>query len=153
MIMEVVRGFVSGYYLDILDRPLPIANGVARIEFGHGLGAKLNPRFLARSDLLRRRSQRADVGAARSRTSTRASLAVTVFHRLAPGFPASRAGGSHAGSELIAAAFRMIWRWSGCGLASVQRVEAPTAHESGSESGEGHLASTSAPERSARGWR
>jgi galactonate dehydratase len=57
MIMEVVRGFVSGYYLDILDRPLPIANGSARIEFGPGLGASLNPRFLARTDLIRRRSQ------------------------------------------------------------------------------------------------
>ncbi len=56
MIMEVVRGFVSGYYREILDRPLPIQDGRAVVPATPGLGAALHPRFLARSDLSRRRS-------------------------------------------------------------------------------------------------
>ncbi|GDY14296.1 dehydratase [Planctomycetota bacterium] len=54
MIMEVVRGFVRGYYLDILDRPIVIRDGQAVLDFAPGLGAKLHPKLLARSDLARR---------------------------------------------------------------------------------------------------
>jgi len=58
MVMEMVRGFVKGYYLEILDRPLPVRDGHALLDFGPGLGARLHPRLLARTDLQRRRSQR-----------------------------------------------------------------------------------------------
>jgi galactonate dehydratase len=57
MIMEVVRGFIKGYYLEILDRPIPIRDGHAVLDFGPGLGAKLHPRLLARTDLQRRRTE------------------------------------------------------------------------------------------------
>ncbi|MSU61096.1 MAG: mandelate racemase/muconate lactonizing enzyme family protein [Pedosphaera sp.] len=50
MIMEVVRGFCDGYYLELVDRPVPIKNGQARLEFGPGLGVKLRPEVLTRSD-------------------------------------------------------------------------------------------------------
>lgn len=56
MIMEVVRGFIRGYYLDILDRPIVLKNGEAVLDFAPGLGAKLNPKLLARRDLNRRES-------------------------------------------------------------------------------------------------
>jgi galactonate dehydratase len=56
MIMEVVRGFLDGWYLDILDRPLPVRDGLAQLDFGPGLGATLHPKLLARADLVRRRS-------------------------------------------------------------------------------------------------
>ena len=38
MIMEVVRGFCDGYYLELVDRPVPIKEGQAHFEFGPGLG-------------------------------------------------------------------------------------------------------------------
>jgi L-alanine-DL-glutamate epimerase-like enolase superfamily enzyme len=50
MIMEVVRGFCHGYYLELVDRPAPIEKGRARLEFGPGLGVKLKPEILSRSD-------------------------------------------------------------------------------------------------------
>lgn len=50
MIMEVVRGFVSGYYADLVDRPLTIKEGKAWFDFGPGLGVKLRPEILARKD-------------------------------------------------------------------------------------------------------
>lgn len=51
MIMEVVRGFCDGYYLELLDRAVPIKKGHAWIEFGPGLGVKLRPQVLARRDI------------------------------------------------------------------------------------------------------
>jgi hypothetical protein len=57
MIMEVVRGFCDGYYLDLVDRPVPIKNGQARLNFGPGLGVKLRPEVLRRPDLSRRVSK------------------------------------------------------------------------------------------------
>jgi galactonate dehydratase len=50
MIMEVVRGFCAGYYLDLVDRPVPIKDGRAWLDFEPGLGVKLRPEVLARSD-------------------------------------------------------------------------------------------------------
>jgi L-alanine-DL-glutamate epimerase-like enolase superfamily enzyme len=51
MIMEIVRGFCHGYYLDLVDRPVPIKNGQAWLNFGPGLGVKLRPEVRSRSDL------------------------------------------------------------------------------------------------------
>jgi L-alanine-DL-glutamate epimerase-like enolase superfamily enzyme len=58
MTMEIVRGFVKGWYRDVLDRELPIRQGQATLDFAPGLGVKLSPRFLARADLARRVSTR-----------------------------------------------------------------------------------------------
>lgn len=55
--MEVVRGFLTGWYRDILDRPVPVTQGQARLDFTPGLGAKLSPVLLARPDLQRRESK------------------------------------------------------------------------------------------------
>ncbi len=57
MIMEVVRGFCDGYYLELVDRPVPVRNGQAWLEFGAGLGVKLRPEVLARADLKLRASK------------------------------------------------------------------------------------------------
>ncbi len=57
MIMEVVRGFVSGYYLDLVDRPLTIKDGKAWFDFGPGLGVKLRPEVLMRKDAVWRVSK------------------------------------------------------------------------------------------------
>lgn len=57
MITEVVRGFVDGYYLDVLDRRLPVVNGRARPPAGPGLGVQLRPDFVARPDVTLRRSR------------------------------------------------------------------------------------------------
>jgi galactonate dehydratase len=51
MIMEVVRGFCDGYYLELVDRPVPIHKGRAILDFGPGLGVKLRPEVLSRTDL------------------------------------------------------------------------------------------------------
>ncbi len=53
---ETVRGFVDGYYLDVLNTPLPIHRGVASFPTKPGLGAALSPDFKERSDVLVRRS-------------------------------------------------------------------------------------------------
>jgi L-alanine-DL-glutamate epimerase-like enolase superfamily enzyme len=58
MTMEIVRGFVKGWYRDVLDRELPIRQGQATLDFAPGLGVKLGERFLARADLTRRVSAR-----------------------------------------------------------------------------------------------
>ncbi|MFO1501730.1 MAG: mandelate racemase/muconate lactonizing enzyme family protein [Verrucomicrobiota bacterium] len=47
MIMEVVRGFCEGYYLELVDRPVTIQEGRARFDFGPGLGTKLRPEILS----------------------------------------------------------------------------------------------------------
>jgi L-alanine-DL-glutamate epimerase-like enolase superfamily enzyme len=51
MVMEVVRGFCDGYYLELVDRPVPIKNGKAMLHFEPGLGVKLRPEALSRADL------------------------------------------------------------------------------------------------------
>jgi galactonate dehydratase len=53
MVLETVRGFCAGYYRDLLTVPLPIRDGRAFCELGPGLGTKLRPELLARSDLRR----------------------------------------------------------------------------------------------------
>ncbi|MBU6245514.1 MAG: mandelate racemase/muconate lactonizing enzyme family protein [Actinomycetales bacterium] len=53
---ETVRGFVDGYYGEVLDTPLPIRNGVAVFPERPGLGAALSPDFKARPDVQVRRS-------------------------------------------------------------------------------------------------
>ena len=50
MIMEVVRGFCEGYYRELVDRPVTIKEGRAWFDFGPGLGVKLRPEILSRSD-------------------------------------------------------------------------------------------------------
>lgn len=54
---EIVRGFVDGYYQEVLDRRLPIANGVATFPTAPGLGAALREDFKARPEVTARRSQ------------------------------------------------------------------------------------------------
>jgi galactonate dehydratase len=49
MVMEVVRGFCEGYYLDLVDRPVPVHRGHAAFDFGPGLGVKLRPETAARA--------------------------------------------------------------------------------------------------------
>ncbi len=56
MIMETVRGFYRGYYLDLMTRPVPIREGRAFFDFGPGLGVALRPEALARPDLMKRTS-------------------------------------------------------------------------------------------------
>lgn len=56
MTTEMVRGFVDGYYTDVLDIPLPIANGVATFTAGPGLGAQLRSDFRERPDVTVRTS-------------------------------------------------------------------------------------------------
>lgn len=49
MVMEVVRGFYQGYYLEIVDRALPIQKGRAHFDLGLGLGVKLRPEVIGRA--------------------------------------------------------------------------------------------------------
>jgi L-alanine-DL-glutamate epimerase-like enolase superfamily enzyme len=49
MVMEVVRGFYEGYYLEIVDRALPIQKGYAHFDLGPGLGVKLRPEVIGRA--------------------------------------------------------------------------------------------------------
>ncbi len=58
MVMETVRGFYRGYYLDLVTQPVPVRDGRAYFEFGPGLGVALRPEVLARHDLLKRTSSR-----------------------------------------------------------------------------------------------
>jgi galactonate dehydratase len=46
MIMESVRGFLEGSYLEIVDKPLPIREGRAILDFSPGLGFKLRKELL-----------------------------------------------------------------------------------------------------------
>lgn len=50
-ITEVVRGFVDGYYLDVVDRRLPVHAGTVTAPEAPGLGISLRPEFLARPDV------------------------------------------------------------------------------------------------------
>ncbi len=54
MILETVRGFCEGYYLELLTKPLPIREGQMICESDRGLGAKLRPEVLSRFDIKRR---------------------------------------------------------------------------------------------------
>lgn len=56
MTTEMVRGFVEGYYRDVLDRPLPIESGFATVPEGPGLGASLREDFRARNQVTTRQS-------------------------------------------------------------------------------------------------
>lgn len=57
MVMETVRGFLEGYYRDIVTKPAPIHDGVAEFDSAPGLGVTLRPEVLARADVQRRMSQ------------------------------------------------------------------------------------------------
>jgi L-alanine-DL-glutamate epimerase-like enolase superfamily enzyme len=48
MAIEVVRGFVAGYYCDVLDHPIEIEAGHASLPARPGLGAALQPGFADR---------------------------------------------------------------------------------------------------------
>jgi galactonate dehydratase len=53
-IMEIVRGFCEGYYLEIVTKPVPIREGRAFCDSTPGLGVKLRPDVFGRSELKRR---------------------------------------------------------------------------------------------------
>jgi galactonate dehydratase len=54
MVMETVRGFREGYYLDIVTKPVLVREGRASLDGSPGLGVQLRPELLARPDLQRR---------------------------------------------------------------------------------------------------
>ncbi|MEO6436287.1 MAG: mandelate racemase/muconate lactonizing enzyme family protein [Tepidisphaeraceae bacterium] len=54
MVMEVVRGFVDGYYTELMTSPVALREGKIVLEFGSGLGTALRPDVLARDDVQRR---------------------------------------------------------------------------------------------------
>ena len=56
MAVEVVRGFVAGYYLDVLDAPVGIRAGRAVLPERPGLGVALQPGFTGRADVTIHRS-------------------------------------------------------------------------------------------------
>jgi galactonate dehydratase len=49
--VEVVRGFVAGYYQDVLDQPLAVEHGTVTAPSRPGLGAALVPDFTTRPDV------------------------------------------------------------------------------------------------------
>ena len=49
--LEVVRGFIEGYYQDVLDLPLSVLDGTLSIPGGSGLGSALQPDFMHRPDV------------------------------------------------------------------------------------------------------
>jgi L-alanine-DL-glutamate epimerase-like enolase superfamily enzyme len=56
MAVEVVRGFVAGYYLDVLDAPVDIQGGRATLPGRPGLGVALQPGFMDRGNVTVRSS-------------------------------------------------------------------------------------------------
>ena len=56
MIQETVRAYTRGWYGDVVTALPPIADGYLSPLMGPGLGLALRPEFLARADLMRRRS-------------------------------------------------------------------------------------------------
>jgi galactonate dehydratase len=54
--VEVVRGFVNGYYRDVLDVPLSVQNGTVAAPSRPGLGAALASDFTGRPDVTTRSS-------------------------------------------------------------------------------------------------
>ena len=57
MVMETVRGFVEGYYREIVTGPVPIREGQASLGTGAGLGVALRPEVLTRPDVSTRVSR------------------------------------------------------------------------------------------------
>lgn len=55
--IEVVRGFVDGYYREVLDEPFTIENGRVRAPARPGLGANFTEGFTSRSDVTSRLSR------------------------------------------------------------------------------------------------
>ncbi len=55
--MEIVRGFVRGYYTELLTHPVEVRDGHIALEFGPGLGTKIRPEVLQRKDAVRRVSE------------------------------------------------------------------------------------------------
>jgi galactonate dehydratase len=49
--VEVVRGFIDGYYHEVLDKPISIEHGHLVAPAGPGLGAALSSEFLGRGDV------------------------------------------------------------------------------------------------------
>ncbi|HTW00984.1 MAG TPA: mandelate racemase/muconate lactonizing enzyme family protein [Streptosporangiaceae bacterium] len=49
--VEVVRGFIDGYYREVLDQPLSVVHGTVAAPSRPGLGAALAPDFTARPDV------------------------------------------------------------------------------------------------------
>jgi L-alanine-DL-glutamate epimerase-like enolase superfamily enzyme len=48
MIQEVVRGYVDGWYNDVLNEPLSLKDGQLCLNGKPGLGAALRPEFCSR---------------------------------------------------------------------------------------------------------
>jgi len=57
-VMEVVRGFVDGWYRNVVDNPPEIVDGQATIADRPGLGLSLLPELRARDDVTVRTSTR-----------------------------------------------------------------------------------------------
>jgi galactonate dehydratase len=55
--VEVVRGFIEGYYQDVLDHPLTVDAGLVRAPSAPGLGAALAEGFTTRPDVTVRVSE------------------------------------------------------------------------------------------------
>jgi galactonate dehydratase len=56
MITETVRGFVEGYYAQVLDQPITITAGMAEVPQRAGIGAAMREDFKRRTDVTCRRS-------------------------------------------------------------------------------------------------
>jgi L-alanine-DL-glutamate epimerase-like enolase superfamily enzyme len=57
MIMETVRGFLDGWYREVLDEPFEVRAGMIEIPDGPGLGVTLRADLGARPDAIVRRSE------------------------------------------------------------------------------------------------
>jgi L-alanine-DL-glutamate epimerase-like enolase superfamily enzyme len=57
VIMETVRGFLEGWYGEVLDQSFDIRNGMIEIPDGPGLGVSLRPDIRERADCIVRRSE------------------------------------------------------------------------------------------------
>jgi len=56
MVMETVRGFLEGWYREVLDQPIEIHDGMIEIPDGPGLGVSLRSELRDRPDAVVRRS-------------------------------------------------------------------------------------------------
>jgi L-alanine-DL-glutamate epimerase-like enolase superfamily enzyme len=56
LIMEVVRGYLDGWYREILDRPVRVVDGQLELDDAPGLGVALRPELLADPRLRREES-------------------------------------------------------------------------------------------------
>lgn len=57
MVQESVRAFYTGWFLEVVDRMPEMEHGMIRLSEAPGLGAEFTEEFLARPDLLVRRSE------------------------------------------------------------------------------------------------